>query len=95
MSTTNSPLVIAFSLEIVMFPDFNFIVPKCSPVTFFPNHSTLLFFKSIVLVVCPVEIKIDRTKFDIKYGSGSFFENLGDKMIYDDFIININPIILK
>ena len=41
------------------------------------------------------EIKIDRTKFDIKYGSGSFFENLGDKMIYDDFIININPIILK
>ena len=41
------------------------------------------------------EIKIDRTKFDIKYGSGSFFENLGDRMIYDDFIININPIILK
>ncbi len=29
--------------------------------------------------------KIDRTKYDIKYGSGSFFDNLGDKAIYDDF----------
>jgi len=26
----------------------------------------------------------DRTKHDIKYGSGSFFDNLGDKAIYDD-----------
>ena len=30
-------------------------------------------------------VKVDRTKFDIKYGSGSFFDNLGDKAIYDDF----------
>ncbi len=30
-------------------------------------------------------LKIDRTKFDIKYGSGSFFDNLGDKTIYDEF----------
>jgi len=28
---------------------------------------------------------VDRTKYDIKYGSGSFFDGLGDKMIYDDF----------
>ncbi len=28
---------------------------------------------------------IDRTKYDIKYGSGSFFDNLGDKAIYDNF----------
>lgn len=34
--------------------------------------------------------KIDRTKYDIKYKSGSFFENLGDKAIYDDFTINVN-----
>jgi polyisoprenoid-binding protein YceI len=26
----------------------------------------------------------DRTKYDIKYGSGKFFQDLGDKMIYDD-----------
>ncbi len=32
---------------------------------------------------------IDRTKFDIKYGSGSFFENLGDKTIYDEFELDV------
>lgn len=26
----------------------------------------------------------DRAKYDIRYGSGSFFDNLGDKAIYDD-----------
>jgi polyisoprenoid-binding protein YceI len=33
------------------------------------------------------ETQIDRTKYDIKYGSGKFFDDLGDKMIYDDFIV--------
>jgi hypothetical protein len=28
--------------------------------------------------------KLDRTKYDIKYGSGSF-DNLGDKAISDEF----------
>lgn len=34
--------------------------------------------------------KIDRTKYDIKYRSGNFFEDLGDKMIYDEFELNVN-----
>lgn len=33
---------------------------------------------------------LDRTKWDIRYGSGSFFDGLGDKMIYDDFELSIN-----
>lgn len=33
--------------------------------------------------------KVDRTKYDIKYGSGSFFDNLGDKAIYDDFELTV------
>ena len=47
--------------------------------------------KPVTLVVSTFEnkatatVKIDRTKFDIKYGSGSFFDNLGDKAIYDEF----------
>jgi polyisoprenoid-binding protein YceI len=32
--------------------------------------------------------KINRTLYDIKYGSGSFFDNLGDKAISDDFELN-------
>lgn len=31
---------------------------------------------------------IDRTKWNIKYGSGKFFSNLGDNMINDQFEIN-------
>jgi polyisoprenoid-binding protein YceI len=33
---------------------------------------------------------LDRTKWDIKYGSGSFFSGLGDKMIYDEFEIEFD-----
>ena len=42
--------------------------------------------------VAKADITIDRTKFDVKYGSGSFFDDLGDKMIYDDFVLSINLI---
>ena len=30
-------------------------------------------------------LKIDRTKYDVRYGSTSFFDNLKDKAIYDEF----------
>lgn len=33
------------------------------------------------------EITIDRTLYNIRYGSGKFIENLGDKLIYDDFVL--------
>ena len=33
------------------------------------------------------EIVIDRTLYNIRYGSGKFIANLGDKLIYDDFIL--------
>jgi polyisoprenoid-binding protein YceI len=33
------------------------------------------------------EIVIDRTRYNIRYGSGKFIDNLGDKLIYDDFIL--------
>ncbi len=34
--------------------------------------------------------KIDRTKYDVKYGSKSFFEGLGDNVIYDEFDVTVN-----
>ncbi|CAN1521633.1 COG2353 Uncharacterized conserved protein [Flavobacteriaceae bacterium] len=34
-------------------------------------------------------LKVNRTKYDIKFGSGSYFDDLGDKTIYDDFDLNI------
>lgn len=30
-------------------------------------------------------LKLDRTKWGLKYGSGKFFQNLGDKVINDEF----------
>ncbi len=34
------------------------------------------------------KITFDRTKWNIRYGSGSFFDGLGDNMIYDDVDLN-------
>ncbi|MBQ0733407.1 YceI family protein [Aquimarina celericrescens] len=36
------------------------------------------------------KLMVDRTKYDIKYGSGSFFDNLGDKTIYDEFELAVD-----
>lgn len=33
---------------------------------------------------------IDRTKYGIQYGSGSFFADLGDRTIYDEFELEVN-----
>jgi len=41
------------------------------------------------------DVKFDRSKYDIRYGSGSFFENLGDKTIYDDVLLNLEIIANK
>ncbi|MCY1244878.1 YceI-like domain protein [compost metagenome] len=35
-------------------------------------------------------LKVDRTKYGIKYGSGNFFEGLGDKAIYDEFELAVD-----
>jgi polyisoprenoid-binding protein YceI len=35
-------------------------------------------------------LKIDRTKFGVRYGSGSFFDNLGDNTISDTFELDVN-----
>ena len=44
----------------------------------------LWFFTNII---------VDRTKYNICYGSGSSFDNLGDKTIYDDFKLKVNLLV--
>ena len=51
--------------------------------------------KGNFIVAVANSVKIDRTKFDIKYGSKSFFASIGDKAIADDFELNINLIAKK
>ncbi len=40
-------------------------------------------------------VKVDRTKYDIKYGSKSFFASIGDKAIEDEFELAINLVAKK
>ena len=49
---------------------------KTNPVTF-----SISFYGN----KATASLKVDRTKFDVKYGSASFFDDLKDKAIYDDF----------
>ncbi|UKJ08397.1 YceI family protein [Solitalea lacus] len=45
-------------------------------------------------IVAAADVTINRTQFDIKYGSASFF-NLGDKAINDDFTLKIALVAAK
>lgn len=36
------------------------------------------------------KIIVNRANFNVRYGSQSFFDDLGDKAIYDDFVLDIN-----
>jgi len=38
-------------------------------------------------------ISIDRTQYGIRYGSGSFFDNLGDKAIDNDFTLDVKLVL--
>lgn len=39
------------------------------------------------------KVEIDRSKFDVRYGSKSFFDNLGDKAIDDIFTLDIRLVV--
>ncbi len=57
-------------------------------------------FKAIVTVSQTTftgwaNIVIDRSKWDVRYGSGSFFDNLGDKVIKDEIEFKVNLVAKK
>ncbi|WP_229216623.1 YceI family protein [Dyadobacter sp. 3J3] len=43
-------------------------------------------------VAATAKLTVDRTKYDIKFRSTNFFENLGDKAISNDFVLDVNLI---
>lgn len=83
------------------YPTSTLMIKECSKVD--KNKYTVFADLTIKNITEPIEFEaelsnnvataildVDRTKFDIKYGSGSFFENLGDKMIDDNFNLRVN-----
>jgi polyisoprenoid-binding protein YceI len=41
-------------------------------------------------VTAAADFNINRTDFDVKYGSSKFFPDIGNKMVYDEFNVKIN-----
>ena len=57
-------------------------------------------FPSVVTIekgstTATAKFEIDRTKFGSKYGSKSFFESIGDKVIYDNFQVDVKIVAAK
>jgi polyisoprenoid-binding protein YceI len=46
-------------------------------------------------LIATAKILIDRTQYGIRYGSGSFFDNLGDKAIDNEFELNVELVAKK
>jgi polyisoprenoid-binding protein YceI len=47
------------------------------------------------MITAKADIQLDRSEFDVRYGSGTFFDNLGDKTIYDEFDMSITLVSAK
>lgn len=90
--------------SVAKYPTAELVITESS--AFVNNESTVKGNLTIKGITKPVEFKatkngnsldamiiVDRTKYDIRYGSGSFFDGLGDKMIYNDFILKTNLVI--
>ncbi len=60
------------------------IKDKTEPITF----PAIVMYKNSQ-VVASAKITFDRSKFDVQYGSGSFFDNLGDKAISDEIELDV------
>lgn len=46
-------------------------------------------------LLATAKIRIDRTQYGIRYGSGSFFDKLGDKAIDNEFELNVELVAQK
>lgn len=58
------------------------------PITFYANVAEENGAK-----VATAALEIDRSKYDVRYGSGSFFSGLGDKTIYDEFELEVKLVV--
>lgn len=59
------------------------------------NTNPVKFNVATVDGVMNAAITIDRSEYDVRYGSGSFFEKLGDNTIYDEFEISVSLVPIR
>lgn len=53
------------------------------------NTKSIQFNMTVTEDKAYARLRLDRSEFDVKYGSNSFFENLADRAIYDDFDLDV------
>ena len=63
----------------------NLIIKGITQKVSFPAKATVVGKK----ITATGQITFDRTKFDIKFRSGSYFEDLADKLIYDEVKLDV------
>jgi polyisoprenoid-binding protein YceI len=88
--------------EVEKFPTANFVITKIAGNQVTGNLTIKGITKSISFpaeisvksgkVAAKASITIDRTDYNIKYGSKKFFDSIGDKAIFDDFKLDISLI---
>ena len=86
--------------EVEKFPTATFVITKVAGNQVTGNLTVKGITKSITFpaeiavkggkVTSKANITIDRTDFNIRYGSKKFFESIGDKAIYDDFALTVS-----
>jgi len=86
--------------EVEKFPTASFVITKVAGNQVTGNLTVKGITKSITFpaeiavkggkVSAKANITIDRTDFNIRYGSKKFFESIGDKAIYDDFALTVS-----
>lgn len=65
--------------------DGNLTIKNVSDKVSFPAYVNVADGK----ITAKADIEVDRTKYDIKFKSSSFFDSLGDGVIYDDFTLSV------
>jgi len=88
--------------EVEKFPTATFVITKIAGNQVTGNLTIKGITKSISFpaeisvkggkVAAKASITIDRTDYNIKYGSKKFFDSIGDKAIFDDFKLDISLI---
>lgn len=86
--------------EVEKFPTATFVITKVAGNQVTGNLTVKGITKSITFpaeiavkggkVSAKANITIDRTDFNIRYGSKKFFESIGDKAIFDDFALTVS-----
>lgn len=61
-----------------------------NPVTFMASSS-----KDGKNTIYKGTLRVDRSKYNVRYGSKSFFNDLGDKVINDEFILDFNLVVTE